>query len=521
MANIDSKLNTIRNASSGEDVRDAIIGALRDINNDVPADMSNPEDYRGNMAAGSDYSDSFNPPKLVRSIYIQQPNTGGKSMKLETIDITRNGKYPTDDPNYNPDEEIRYYKEVNVKVPQLANAIEMETVEITQNGLYNATEWNVDGLRSINVNVQGASGDGPFQVEFYDKVQTDPTAAVKETQLIPKGGSAITSYQPVSPTGQIFTGWNPDPVNVTRDIKCYPRFVDKTIVPGEILDDWEIICSNGGANYALGNYKNLPFSFTWKVSDILNVVPNWVDHPDESYYPDVTATMNANFIMYKVAVGEQGTKSTWLSRPTTCTLSFANPSLGSPGKLMGTPWGGYPGYSGSVVDLFLENVFFPTMANCFHQHIKGVNKYHQALDPAKTTPPYNQTVINRHIWIPSIKEIMTTGAIEYANNQTNLHIPIDNASYNDPALNKEIFYDNVPNAMAYFREVLGLSTQDFLDSMMASGMNFVLRDSYTHDTGHTGWYYPTVSQGTGIIYDYNCTQGYHLDGNLMIGFCLD
>ena len=75
--------------------------------------------------------------------------------------------------------------------------------------------------------------------------------------------------------------------------------------------------------------------------------------------------------------------------------------------------------------------------------------------------------------------------------------------------------------MAYFRDVLGLSTQNFLDSMMASGLNFVLRDSYTHDTGYTGWYYPSVSQGNGIIYDYNCQQGYHLDGNLMIGFCLD
>ena len=38
MADISSKLDKIKSAERGEDVRDAIIGALRDINNDVPAD---------------------------------------------------------------------------------------------------------------------------------------------------------------------------------------------------------------------------------------------------------------------------------------------------------------------------------------------------------------------------------------------------------------------------------------------------------------------------------------------------
>ena len=117
MANIESKLTTIKSASGGEDVRDAIIGALRDINNDVPADMSNPVQIVEDMPQGTDLTIPLNPPKLVSQILIKQPGSGGKSTTLNDITITENGEYPTDDEGYDPDEENRYYKKVTVKVP--------------------------------------------------------------------------------------------------------------------------------------------------------------------------------------------------------------------------------------------------------------------------------------------------------------------------------------------------------------------------------------------------------------------
>ena len=96
MADISSKLDKIKSAERGEDVRDAIIGALRDINNDVPADMSNPERVTADMPGSSDLTIPFNPPKLVSEIYVRQAGSGGKSTTLKDITITENGEYPTE-----------------------------------------------------------------------------------------------------------------------------------------------------------------------------------------------------------------------------------------------------------------------------------------------------------------------------------------------------------------------------------------------------------------------------------------
>ena len=128
MANIESKLTTIKSAAGGEDVREAIIGALRDINNDVPADMSNPVQIKEDMPINSDLIKPLNPPQLVSQIYIKQAGSGGKSTKLVEATITENGTYPTADKDdgggsYDPDKENRYYSKVTVKVPQLANAV--------------------------------------------------------------------------------------------------------------------------------------------------------------------------------------------------------------------------------------------------------------------------------------------------------------------------------------------------------------------------------------------------------------
>jgi hypothetical protein len=302
-------------------------------------------------------------------------------------------------------------------------------------------------------------------------------------------------------------------------MKCYPKFTDKQIVIGEIMDNWDVICANkGGDQYPLGSYKNMPFSYTWKLSDMLNIIPDWSDHPDVQQYPNSTMTLTADFIMFKVATGEQGTTSTWLSRPTGSLLISSEGGSGR--KLIGNPWGGYPGYDGSVVDKFLEHIFYQSMADIFKQSIIGVNKYQQVLDPARTNPPYNMTVINRHVWIPSIKEIITTGDISGGTNNTNLYIPISAPTSGNFQLNKEIFVDNVMGGVSYFRDILGLDISQFITSMYADQMPFSLRDSYTHDTGHTGWYYPCCPTDGRRIVDYNCRDGYHLGGNLMIGFCM-
>ncbi len=492
MANIESKLSTIRSASGGEDVRDAIIGALRDINNDVPADMSNPEDYRGNMASGSDYSDSFNPPKLIRSIYIQQPNTGGKSMKLETIDITRNGKYPTDDPNYDPDEEIRYYKEVNVNVPQLANSIEMETVEITANGLYDATEWGVDGLRSINVNIQGTSGDGPFTVDFYDKPSSDPSAKSIETQIVAYGGNAeFTGVAPTSIIGPL-TGWNPSPVNVTRNMKCYPVFGQIIIDPTDIGDDWDVICQKRGAGYPLGSHKLLAYGATFTADEVKKWYPS---------YSGGDCVLEAYMNMYKVAEGEGSSTSSWISTPISLSSIPGTMQLGS-GK---NSW--YKQFeSHNGLREFLNGPFFSHMDSMFKNNIVTVTKTSIDLDNNQYIPKPTQDTI----WIPNLCEI---GTWQTGKDETGYYDFLNSSTWSDSSVYVQRF--NLLNASSkkYIIDYLN-NDRTFPYSLARNHMgtamgNCLLRDQ---DGSDTMMYYRS-SNPTIELYSSN-------NGVVNIGFCL-
>lgn len=383
MANIESKLTTIRSAAGGEDVRDAIIGALRDINNDVPADMSNPVQITRDMPQGTDLTIPLNPPQLVSQIYIKQAGSGGKSTTLNDITITENGEYPTDEEGYDPNKENRYYSKVTVKVPQLANAVLDLEEPITQNGTYSApADWGVDGLRTFTVNVSGASGDGPFQVEFYDKPQTDPTAAVIETQLVPNGGSAQAVKTPPTSDIGVFTGWNPTPLNVTRDMKCYPIFGQVIIDPTEILDDWTVICQRKGDGYPIGAKKSVAYGATFTQDEIKTFNPS---------YSSGDVIMNFSMMLHKVAEGEGGTHSTWLSSKIDFSAgTYANMF----GFLSSQNWS-----ANSGLRQFLNSIFFNHMSSTFKNVIKTVTKYSCN---AGTLIPTQDT-----IWIPGTSEIGT------------------------------------------------------------------------------------------------------------------
>ena len=398
MADISSKLDKIKSAERGEDVRDAIIGALRDINNDVPADMSNPERITADMPGSSDLTIPFNPPKLVSEIYVRQAGSGGKSTTLKDITITENGEYPTDEEDYDASTENRYYKKVKVDVPQLANKIEMDEVVIEQNGTYSAIEWGVDGLRNITVNVQAASGDGPFQVDFYDKPASDPTAAVIESQLVAKFGSVeFQGIKPTSPLGT-FAGWSPSPTNVTRDLKCYPNFAQIIVDPTEIQDDWAVICANGGAPYPLGAHKILAYGASIPGSTMRNYISGW--DPDTNY--DISVIM----MMYKVCEGEGNSHSSWLGTP----IFFHD--------------FGIDAQNWDVCNLrnFLNGAFFDNMADIFKSSIVPVIKY-------SVTTPNRQDLIptgsQDKVWVPNYSEIISyqtgldeTGVYDWINSNT-------------------------------------------------------------------------------------------------------
>ena len=488
MADISSKLDKIKSAERGEDVRDAIIGALRDINNDIPADMSNPERVTADMPGSSDLTIPFNPPKLVSEIYVRQAGSGGKSTTLKDITITENGEYPTDEVDYDSSTENRYYKKVKVDVPQLANKIEMDEVVIEQNGTYSATEWGVDGLRTITVNVQAATGDGPFQVEFYDKPVTDPTAAVIETQLVAKGGSAeFHGTYPTSPLGP-FTGWNPSPTNVTRDLKCYPKFGQIIIDPTEITDGWDVICANRGVGYPIGSHKLLAYGATFT--------------PDEvrTWYPSYTGNdvvFNAYMMMYKVAEGEGNSHSSWLSG----SVNFS----AIPNLFNGEQHWVYQTDQGCRK--FLNGAFYNHCVQIFKDTIIPVTKY--SLNKQGVAIPTEDK-----IWLPGTSEVGTY--------QTK---PNDSANYD--------FVNSLSWSGTYvdYLNILDSVSKKYVRDYLNNDRNYPIAFTNNYNSSESDSVFLRDCSGSTI---YNTAYKYASNGNLVyqtsaearlsnrinIGFCL-
>ena len=421
MANIESKLDIIQRADRGEDVRDAIIGALRDINNDVPVDMSNPEDLVIQMPNNQDYSKSYDPPKLMQSILVKQPNSGGKRTNLKEIEITENGVYPTDEEDYDPNKENRYYDKVTVNVKQLANTVIDVAEEITQNGTYSApADWGADGVRSFTVNVQSAPVSGQFKVQFYD---TDRVTLLDQ-QLVPAYGSATYggSALPVDPAGKTFVGWNPAPYNITRDTKCYPNFVSQHMVPGEIGADWDVIVADGGAQYPIGSYRTLPFSAVITREELHAIGAT-------GYTDDITVTWEA--IMTKVYEGEDGSKSTWLSTP--CTFGFNS------GKWPN--WNKYLAWPDRYERKWMQ-LIFTKFAPFLQQHIKPVVKYTQ--NSSSDYPPYSIGATQDYLWSACLKEVCVDN--DYWHNDLTYIQYLKPKTYEEQ---KEKYYDGVPLAIAY------------------------------------------------------------------------
>ena len=432
MANIDSQLSKIRSSERGEDVRDSIISALRDINNDVPADISNPERYVDDMPQSSDLSVTFNPPKLINQLYIKQAGSGGKSTNLVVGKFTENGTYPDDDPDYDPDEERRYYKKVDVNVPQLANKVIDLEEEINQNGTFSAFDFGADGLRSFTVNVNPTPVSGTFEVRFY---AVDKTTVLK-TELVPAYGKASCNvYDGMTINGEYFKGWNPTPSNVTRNMDCYPMFGEVVIGGDDIDDDWPIICEKRGAGYPLGSKKslvvNIPARYTngelvWQTINS----GEWKSNGNGHILHDA---MNIAMHMIKVAEGEDGTTSTWLSTgvipiyPYWVTPSGARggPSYSSNVQAY-SMWQVYSDTHGAVNDAvtvdwegsaqreYLNAFLIENLPECLGTTIKPVNKMFASFNraPHKGTDVgsnYGDVKVYKSsidkIWIPSMQEL--------------------------------------------------------------------------------------------------------------------
>ena len=158
------------------------------------------------------------------------------------------------------------------------------TETISTDGTYAASSYGKDGFSFVNVQVPVVSPDDPSynpenpydSTSWYSGGGQDGCTVIfyryegekaLQTVRVNYGGDAkydSSTYGTVMSKNadEYFAGWDPEPRNVTHNMKCYAvfkKFKHVEASTGEITDTWEQIASNHGARYNVGDWKILDF----------------------------------------------------------------------------------------------------------------------------------------------------------------------------------------------------------------------------------------------------------------------
>lgn len=328
------------------------------------------------------------------------------------------------------------FNEVTVDIPA-----DVKEKTITKNGTFYAADDECLGYSKVTVAVPEGGGGGPYTVRFFGD---DYETILKTDANVPYRGSAsCTDLDGTVLNGLYFKGWNPSPTNVTGDMNCYPVRGDYVIDPNEIQDDWETICADCGAHYPLGAYKALVVNIP-KRPNAGYLEFNTVNAG--KFYSSNDVTNDAFSIamhMVKVAEGEDGSTSTWLStgvlpifpywdggrggysgegdkeiRSANIHWPHPSPTDGtlSPDILMD--------WMNSPIREYLNNYLITQLPEILGATIKAVNKVSKSLNvvPYSNPFPSNPVHVDKSsidkIWIPSYKELYSfmetkTGASDF------------------------------------------------------------------------------------------------------------
>ena len=268
---------------------------------------------------------------------------------------------------------------------------------------------------------------GPYTVRFYDDngdlIQTDAN--------VPQYGTAhCTLLDGSILNGLYFKGWNPSPTSVVQNLDCYPVRGDYVIRHEETHDSWETICADGGAHYPLGSYKALVVNVPARPASGSEYC--WNTTNDGKQYtigaPSHSA-INIAMHMVKVAEGEDGTSSSWLStgvipvHPVWTDGEFGNYSAMAGAYLAGSVHAEGAGanytevqadWGNSLYREYLNEYLINQLPAVLGATIKQVNKQYASYPrcPVHTKTAGGQagdtkvykTSLDK-IWIPSVKEL--------------------------------------------------------------------------------------------------------------------
>ena len=432
-------------------------------------------------------------------------SSGVTSKTITAEDLSKDSYETTIKASDEEDKELIGYSEVSIDVSGKFQELQEEVDPGGGNAdfEFDAKDEELYGYSKITITVTEITG--PFTVEFYDgdsKLYTD--------ENVPKNGSCTYKGKPkLEKKGYVFQGWEPNPVDVTKNMKTYATWKKQKGSTDFTKKTWNEITENGGMDAVAGETEKRIFWNTFE-------------------YGSRTIISSGSAIAKCVYIGEAGTSSTWVM---TANLMFQSSAQGSevegltyfdtdtnwPPQETGLDAGFVCGYEDSRIAKFLSSDFLQAIYDVEDQeylaNIRPVTKWtNMSYDSGYSV---EKLITCSGLWLLSAQEM---GSKVYEKN---------GVSYPD--------FDGTINTIT--RTTKNRTVQDWPSGVTPSGGRHAdqIQAVYFDTVGDSGfkipahvWWNETAAQAVGesgtpgslwrAINDGTLRRGY--TGSITVGFCL-
>lgn len=150
------------------------------------------------------------------------------------------------------------------ETPTKASTQQYEYYFLGWNTNPSATTADADALANVTsdrtVYAIFAQTTRTYTVTFYNE-----NTVLETVSNVPCGGTATYTGSTPTKTDYTFTGWSPEPTNISGDTSCYAQF--EAVNTGLITDSWETIASRAAAGtaqnyYSVGDHKEIELNGT-------------------------------------------------------------------------------------------------------------------------------------------------------------------------------------------------------------------------------------------------------------------
>ena len=265
---------------------------------------------------------------------------------------------------------VPVYEEDNCDDPVSNGTIPKPTKESTATQVFTYSGWSLTaGGSADKTALSNVMGDRTVYAAFTESVRTYTVRFYNDGTLLTtkqvEYGAAASYTGKVSKENYLFTGWNPDPSNVTEDMDCYAVWVESQEFS---VASWDFVTMAVNA----GEAKNL-----WSVGDEKDITLTWDDGTSESCtlqiasFDESGATKNGKPFITLISKG-------LLSKP-----SYGPVNSGS--NTSAYWWEDYPQNNYSRLASFLYNTVVPALPTQLRSAMKSV----QILDYTASNAFYN------------------------------------------------------------------------------------------------------------------------------------